>query len=461
MRAKLGNFDTLASRLALVLAIGTSAASVMSFWAAERYRDYSIAHYRAAQVALSTGDIALRLKTNRDATVHDLKRNKVLGAKLLPTLPAGGRVPPYLAGELNSQLNDGNSAFGRIFPAEACIGDISLIRATQAAGFIPVVPECWVVSLTLADTSNFILAMPLPTVSEPFTSPMRPFFLLVAIFICSLISLAVAHLTLRFMGRLREAASQFAMEIDTPSLPEGGPADVRATYAAFNSMQKRIRAMIHERTEMLASVSHDLKTPLTRLRLRTEALSESPEQHKILADLDRMEQLVHEGLLLASSHESNESWASVDLESLLASLVDDERDAGRNVTLGETCNAKVQVKTEALIRCLQNLIDNAVFYGGDATISSKRVEGSSLVISISDNGPGIPDAQIESMFLPFKRGDRGRARQTGGTGIGLTIARAQAATFGGTVALHNRRRGGLEARIAISATNWSDPRNTA
>jgi signal transduction histidine kinase len=350
--------------------------------------------------------------------------------------------------ELAENFNDGISAKGRIFPASTCLGDMRKVSSSQPAGFVEIIPDCWVVNLKLEDRKNYAVAFMMPPAPKSLDLPLLPLFMAVSALFCTLISIVVANFALRHVARLRDASTQFAKDIDSPPLPESGPIDIRETYAAFNAMQRRIRSMFKERSEMLAAVSHDLQTPLTRLRLRVETMPAGAVQEKILADLDSMERLVAEGLQLAMAHEANEDWVRTDLQSLLVSAVENAKDCGKDVTLGDTQRVFLRLKPDALLRCLQNLIDNAVFYGGDAIVSN-RIDVDTVIVQVDDSGPGIPCDQIEAMFTPFTRGEASRSRNTGGTGIGLSIARAQAEAIGAKVTLTNREKGGLSAVIII------------
>lgn len=269
--------------------------------------------------------------------------------------------------------------------------------------------------------------------------------------VCLLTWLAVRIAT-RPLSRLSEAAHALGENIDRPPLAEEGATEVRDAAAAFNRMQARIRSLFAERAGILAAVSHDLQTPITRMRLRLE-MSEAPElRERMLADLDAMQALVEEGLAYAASISApNEPEAPTDVDALVAGMVADDQDAGRPVRVRGAFGRPLRTRARTLRRLLGNLIDNAIKFGDEAEIElSSGAEGQLIVIR--DRGPGIPEAEIENVFTPFYRLEASRNRDTGGTGLGLAIARQLAASLGAELKLRNRPDGGLEARLRLRDT---------
>lgn len=441
-------FDTLAARLALVLTIGIAFAAIVSLMVAERYRDRELSRIRADRITMSAVDIASRLTDDGGALLLKLKNDEVFGAGLITGQTVSGSKDSYLDAALAARFPAGSRPIGMRSPPRVCIGDGLPNNAPRAAGFVTITPECWVVSFITKDGQRVAIGLTTPPSPVGAGFALRPVFLLLIVLIAALISVAVAWLTLRFMRRLTAAARRFAQDIDAPPIAERGPSDVVETFAAFNLMQSRVAEAMRERTRILAAVSHDLQTPLTRIRLRTEMVEPAPLQTKLLADMMVMQRLVGEGLALARAHEPVDDWAPTDLGSLLESIVEDARDEGKDVTLAAHEVIVVWLRPAALIRCLQNLIDNAVAYGTRASIAC-IAHPAYVTISVRDSGHGINQADLERMFEPFVRGDTSRSRRTGGTGIGLTIVRAQAATFNATVTLENHVGGGLVASIAI------------
>jgi signal transduction histidine kinase len=219
---------------------------------------------------------------------------------------------------------------------------------------------------------------------------------------------------------------------------------------AFNTMQERISRHLKERLHILASISHDLQTPITRMRLRAESLEEGEGRQKILSDLHEMEHLVREGVAYArSAHGGAETPVRMDVKAFLESLVFDYQDVGKPVSLQETIQGSAMVRQQALRRVLVNLIDNAIKYGGAAEVSAWRGEQGALRMAVSDRGPGIPEDELEQVLQPFYRLEASRNRDTGGAGLGLAIATQLTRAIGGNLTLTNRESGGLRATIAL------------
>lgn len=272
----------------------------------------------------------------------------------------------------------------------------------------------------------------------------------IAAFLAGVLILAYV-VSARFTRPLRalaDAARRLGLNIESAGLPETGPAEVREAAIAFNGMQRRIRADVLERTSMVAAITHDLQTPLTRLRLRLEKVPDEALRAKLLEDLALMREMVREGLDFASSFDGNEPEGRVDLDALLSSIVDDARDAGENVTLDGATGAVVVGGVNALRRCVGNLVDNAISYGSSARVTLTATT-SGVRIQVSDDGPGIPTEHLERVFEPFYRIDPSRSRETGGTGLGLAIARNIARRYRGDVTVANRAGGGLDATIVF------------
>lgn len=240
-------------------------------------------------------------------------------------------------------------------------------------------------------------------------------------------------------------------------LPDQGPLEVQRAVRAFNAMQQRIQQQLDERMRLLADISHDLQTPITRLRLRAEQVGDAALRDKLLGDLQAMQALVEEGLAFArTAQAAQEPLQPVDLNALLDGLVCDAVEAGHPAQLSGRLDQPLITRVQALRRLLGNLIDNALKFGGPApvTVQVSLAPGAAapaprLVISVLDNGPGIPPAQLEAVLQPFHRLEASRNRDTGGTGLGLAIAQQLATALGGRLSLHNRPQGGLEARLAL------------
>ena len=272
----------------------------------------------------------------------------------------------------------------------------------------------------------------------------------IVLFFFSIAGLAylVARMTTRPLKRLAVAAQELGNDINRPPLDVSGASEIRQASTAFNAMQARIRQYIFQRTQMLAAITHDLQTPLTRMRLRLEKVADADLQERLIGDLSAMQAMVREGLELARSMDTTETMQMLDLDSLLDSVCDDAADASQAVTLSGRSGMAILGRPLDLRRCLGNLIDNAVKYGREADVTVDSVNGAAR-IRVRDSGPGIPPAEQARVFDPFYRVETSRSRESGGTGLGLTIARNIAEQHGGSIALSNHPEGGLEVTLML------------
>ncbi|MGA7825922.1 MAG: ATP-binding protein, partial [Steroidobacteraceae bacterium] len=228
---------------------------------------------------------------------------------------------------------------------------------------------------------------------------------------------------------------------------ERGARELRDAAHAFNTMQDRLRRYLDSRSRVLAAMSHDLKTPLTRLRLQVETLEDPALQERIGRQLDEMESMVHQALALFRGLDDGEAAAPLDVNALLARVQEQFTEMGADVTVSGRALQPLVGKAQALKRCLTNLIANAVNFGTRARLLVE--DGAVLTIRVRDAGPGIPADQLERVFEPFYRLESSRNRDSGGTGLGLSIARDIAEAHGGSLALANLPQGGLEATLTL------------
>lgn len=247
---------------------------------------------------------------------------------------------------------------------------------------------------------------------------------------------------------IARAARRLGVDVTAPPLPIHGPEEVREAATAFNEMQGRIRALVTDRTQMLAAISHDLRSPITTIRLRAEFIEEGEERDRILAQLDEMEAMVSATLSFLRDDGGREGTKVVDISALLATICDDLSDAGRPAYFQGPTGVTIRCRPIGLKRALANLIENAVKYGASATVILETLPDR-LVISIDDEGRGIPDTELETVFNPFYRLEESRNRETGGFGLGLTVARSVIKGHGGDLVLENRPSGGLRALITL------------
>lgn len=308
-------------------------------------------------------------------------------------------------------------------------------------------PERYQVHFTLHDGAP--LTLEITPRMKPVASWL-PFVLVLQVILVLLCTWFAVRLAARPLATLADAADAMKPTADGPRMSQDGPTEVARAARAFNTMQDRIAQHLKERLHILASISHDLQTPITRMRLHVEALDESAGQSKLLDDLRELEHLVREGLAYArSAHGGSESPVRINLGSFLESLVFDYQDVGQPVSLSGPIDGTLTVRAQALRRVLGNLVDNAIKYGGSAEIGVQRDSQGAVCITVSDRGPGIPDEELERVLQPFYRLEASRNRDTGGSGLGLAIAAQLASAIGGRLQLGRRQGGGLIASVSL------------
>lgn len=275
---------------------------------------------------------------------------------------------------------------------------------------------------------------------------------LVSMGIMALITVLVAIWVVRRvtapLTTLSQAARRLGEDIEAPPVPELGTIETRQAAQAFNAMQARLRRMIKERSQMLAAISHDFRTPLTLLRLRVENVEDAGERDKMLATIADLDAMVAATLAFASDSAKSAPRRPTDVTALLASIVDDMADGGLPVSMAEAAPVIFPCDPVSLKRALTNLIDNAVKYGGSAAVAISKAAGA-IAISVDDSGPGIPEAELGQVFEPLYRLETSRSRETGGMGLGLAIALSIIRAHGGQLTLANRAQGGLRALVVF------------
>lgn len=277
-------------------------------------------------------------------------------------------------------------------------------------------------------------------VQNAFWSSQSAISLLITAAVLSIIAVIVARSVARPMRRLATAAELLGRGEHVEPLPESGPDDIRQTAEAFNRMQARLQRFVEDRTRMLAAIGHDLRTPLTSLRLRAEFVQDPELQERMLKTIDEIQTMTEAALAFAREEATVRDRRTVDLSALVESLCDDLAELGHDVTFAEAGRINYRCRPEALGRAVRNLVENAVRYGERARVSVAR-SSASIEIAVEDDGPGIPSADIDRVFEPFFRLERSRNRETGGVGLGLSIARAIARHHGGEVVLQNGAKG--------------------
>jgi signal transduction histidine kinase len=436
-------------RVFLVLLLGIVASAALTQWLAvgertrqlERYRDFH-ALERAEQL-ITTADVvpAASRATYMKVASRGSVRLEPVNLPLAPTaLP-----PTEFSSALQMRLGSGFQLSPLSERPAACDRPrqtMSIFAPSQWRG------TCETLLVQMRDGAVMKLSV-LPPRPPPTGGPHNELLTMLP-FLFSIAGLAylVTRMTMRPLKQLAQAAKDLGNDINHPPLALSGAAEIRQASAAFNAMQARIRQHIFQRTQMLAAITHDLQTPLTRLRLRLEKVSDDELQRRLIDDLSAMQQMVKEGLDLARSMDTTETMQALDLDSLLDSVCADAADSGQRVELKGRAAMALMGRPLAIRRCLVNLIDNAVKYGQYAQVTVERMVGASR-IRIRDGGPGIAQDQMARVFEPFYRIETSRSRESGGTGLGLTIARNIAEQHGATVALSNHADGGLEVTLVV------------
>ena len=293
--------------------------------------------------------------------------------------------------------------------------------------------------------ASFDSALPAASETLPWRLALTLAVLLIAVLLLSYV--AVRWVT-RPLHVLAGAAEALGKDIHRPPLAETGPLEIRQAARAFNTMQGRLARFIEDRTRIFAAMSHDLKTPITRMRLRADLLDDDELRQRFESDLKEMETMVTHTLEFMRGMGGQEARQDVDVMALLESMQSDNEAMGRAMAVEGRALAPYPARVSLLKRCLSNLVDNAVVYGERATV---RVEDTpqSLTVRVLDEGPGIPHPELDKVFEPFYRLEQSRSRQTGGTGLGLAIARNIAHMHGGDIVLRNRPAKGLEAVLTL------------
>jgi signal transduction histidine kinase len=438
---------SIAGRVFALLLAGVAASAALTFTLAELERHRTIERQRTVRSAALVEQLTLAL----EGVPPEARAELLVAAQDAGIAPAAAE-PPASAWDPDSPL--GSELEDRLGPQHqirvtrpSLEGCPRFRRRFSAPPGAPLL--CQIVSLSLDDGTPLLLAVAAPRelAAVPVIPTMPLFALVFAVCILGL-AYAVARMATRPLSELAGAAARLGRNIDSPPLPESGPTEVRDAAAAFNAMQARIRRDVQERTYMLAAITHDLQTPLTRLRLRLEKVADEELRERLIADLAAMQGTIREGLDLARSADLREAPQRIDFDSLLGSVCEDARDAGQDVTLQGRTGTAVLGAPNALRRCLTNVLDNAVKYGRFARVEA-TLEGGRAVVRIRDGGPGIPADQLAAVLDPFFRLESSRSRETGGSGLGLTIARNIVERHGGTIVLSNPPGGGLEVALRL------------
>jgi signal transduction histidine kinase len=308
-------------------------------------------------------------------------------------------------------------------------------------------PSSLLISARLDDGRWLNAGMNVPTPSPRWALPSLLSMAVMAVALSLIVILMVRRIT-RPMAQLAAAAESLGRGETVHPLVEQGPLDVRQTTRAFNQMHDRLQRFVQDRTRMLAAISHDLRTPITSLRLRAEFVEDEEGKAKILETLDEMQRMIEATLAFAREEAAREDTRTVDLGALIESLCEDLAEMGMAVAFAGAARTPYPCRPVSLKRAIRNLVENAVAYGERARVALE-VTGDGFEIVIDDDGPGIPEADFERVFAPFVRLEESRCQETGGIGLGMAIARSIVRGHGGDITLANRPGGGLRAIIHL------------
>jgi signal transduction histidine kinase len=429
-RPSLGLLGQVVAILLLTLLI-ESGVSTLLYERASRFavRDEE-AHRLAEHLVISRRLIAERPTVERPAMAAELTTDRyaLLWDKALP-------APPPLAPALDEIRRQVIEWEPTLAGTDLRLKLLSPGRSSVVTGGLRLEDGSWLYFRTLEPVANINLSV------ERIALALVP---AIALMVLGGVLLRQVLLPLR---RLAVAAERVGHGEVVP-VDEDGPGEVRRVIVAFNRMQERIRALITGRTQALAAVGHDLRTPLARLHLRTEGLPHGELREGIVRDVSEMEAMINSLLAFLGGEAEPEPPAAVDIAVMCATIADDASDHGRDVTYGGPDHCDWRVRRSGFKRALVNLVDNALHYGNRVTITLIP-GGDTLTIRIEDDGPGIPDDQLAAVLEPFVRLDTARSRDTEGFGLGLPIVQLAVAAEGGVLSLANRSQGGLRAQIVL------------
>lgn len=435
-------FDTLAARTILLMLIGVGIVHVASLYA------YQHALNREMSLA-NENRVADRLLTIRRSVMRVVPAEREDVAHAL----SGGPIEAHWsaterarAGGPGSEAWQGLRDRLRELGPDLVDDDIIIGANRESAGD----PHLALISLRLPDRSWINI-----TLFAPDARPQTSHGALVSTSLMALGVILISILVISWMTkplrRFASAARALYQGTDRVDVPETGPQEIRDMASAFNEMQARIRQWMATRTQTLAAVSHDLKTPLTRMRLRAETLADRGQAEGLIRDIREMERMLDQTLAHLRGDRKDEEARPLDLASLLTTLVEDAIDRGMRATIEPGPPVVLEGRPLALKRAFGNLIDNAIKYGGFARLSVREA-GEAIRIEIADDGPGIPEERMEDMFQPFVRLEPSRNQETGGFGLGLSIAKDIIEGHGGGIRLRNRAEGGLLVTVDLPRT---------
>lgn len=425
-------------RMALILLLGLLVAQGLSFWLQWGERATVVSQARGQNFADRMAEVVRALEATAPAD----------RSATLATLPYGDWQVTLISEDQVSQ-NPPRGPVGAMLSAR--LGSAREVRPLGGAAGMGMgmmhgnMPRGFDVRLQGGQWLRFSGARQLDTPALPRDLILR--LAVTLMIVTAVVMLAVRQAT-QPLKQLAQAADTLGRDLDAPALAEEGPTETRRAAQAFNRMQARIKRLVNERSRALAAVSHDLRTPLTRLRLRAELVDDETLRDQMAADLDAMAAMIDATLDYLRGLQASEAVRPIDINALLASMSEDALLLGRRISIQGQALAPYTGRLSALRRALQNLIDNAIKYG---TCAHLRVDDDAgeLRIMVEDEGPGIEPNELARVTEPYYRLDASRSSATGGVGLGLSIAKDIALLHGGDLVLTNRAQGGLCATLKL------------
>jgi signal transduction histidine kinase len=434
--------DSMGGRLFLVLLIGVVGSASLALGLANARRRADLEQLNLQWMASRVQDFVSLIDTAPAPLRAKVIAGGVAGLRVATGHEQTITVDPQLSAILESKGMSADQAM-RAVPS-SCISLSQPSLRTRVDAHV----NCWLIPVRLADGSHLTLAAFSPRIDQIGRQIPDPIFISILLIGVGLLAFLISRMATAPLRDLSRAARALGGDLARSPLPEHGPFEVRDAIRAFNTMQATLRDFIAERTRILACITHDLQTPLTRLRLRLEKVDDPALRSRLVDDLGSMQGLIRQGLEFCRGGRPEEPFAPIALDTLLECVVDDAAEGGAQATLVQRCGHDVEAQPKALQRCLGNLLDNALKYGGAAQVSAVR-EHDAIYIRIRDFGPGIPPEKLEVVFEPFHRLENARSTTIPGVGLGLTIAKNLATQNGVDLTLRNHPQGGLEAQLTL------------
>lgn len=434
--------SSLFARMALILLGGLLAAQLVSVWLQWGERATVVAQARGQNFVERLAETVRLLEADepprRVATVSRLQSGDLRVQLMAPDQVAPNAPRGAIQAMISAQLGSARE-MRQVGGASMGMG-MGMQRGNPSRSF----------DVRLRDGQWVRLSAAGDAVTPALPNDLIARLLLTLVIVTVVVMIAVRQAT-RPLQQLARAADSLGRDLDTPPLIEQGPTETRHAAQAFNRMQARIKRLVDERSRALAAVSHDLRTPLTRLRLRTELVEDEKLRDQMAADLETMATMLDATLDYLRGLQASEAARPIDINALLASMSEDALVTGRRISIEGKALAPYSARLSALRRALQNLIDNAIKYGSYAHLRVQD-DANELRIAVEDEGPGIAPQELERVTEPYYRPDASRNSATGGLGLGLCIVKDIALLHGGDLLLANRTQGGLCATLRLPRT---------